>query len=231
MIKLSLVIPCYNESKNLPLLLERCSLIANPEEVEVIIVDNGSNDSTQEVLQNILKNYPGCRSVRIEVNQGYGFGIMTGLKSAKGELMGWTHADLQTDPKDVLDALKFFNKSEDLIFCKGRRFGRPILDVLFTISMSFFETILLGKLMWDINAQPTIFSRHFFEKWQNPLNDFSLDLYAYYMAKKFKLKVCRFPVKFGERAYGISHWNIDWKSKWNFIKRTISYSINLRRNV
>ena len=128
-------------------------------------------------------------------------------------------------------ALKFFNKSEDLIFCKGRRFGRPILDVLFTISMSFFETILLGKLMWDINAQPTIFSRHFFEKWQNPPNDFSIDLYAYYMAKKFNLKVCRFPVKFGERAYGISHWNIDWKSKWNFIKRTISYSINLRRNV
>tara|TARA_B100000575_G_C22685701_1_gene416428 strand:+ start:56 stop:313 length:258 start_codon:yes stop_codon:yes gene_type:complete len=85
--------------------------------------------------------------------------------------------------------------------------------------------------MWDINAQPTIFSRQFFQNWKNPPNDFSLDLYAYYQAKRNKLKIIRFPVKFGERAFGISHWNFSLKSKWNFVKRTIIYSINLKKNI
>lgn len=225
------MIPCYNESQNLPLLLDRCALIANPEQIEVIIVDNGSNDSTQEVLQSLLKNYPGCRSIRVEVNKGYGFGILEGLRSARGELIGWTHADLQTDPKDVLNAMKFFNESKDDVFCKGRRYGRPLFDMLFTIGMSFFESMLLRKFMWDINAQPTVFSRSFFCRWQNPPHDFSLDLYAYFMAKKLNLKICRFPVKFSDRAFGSSHWNINFKSKLNFIKRTLTYSFTLKKDL
>ena len=50
--------------------------------------------------------------------------------------------------------------------------------------MSLFETIYIGKALWDINAQPNIFHRQFFEGWSNPPFDFSLDLYALYMSKK-----------------------------------------------
>ena len=97
--------------------------------------------------------------------------------------------------------------------------------------MSIFETILLGKRLSDINAQPTMFSRKFFETWENPPNDFSLDLFAYYFAKKNKLTVVRFPVFFGKRLHGISHWNIDFRSKLKFINRTIKYSFKLRINL
>jgi GMP synthase (glutamine-hydrolysing) len=77
--KFSLIIPCYNEAANLPLLLERCKALAAKSEVEVILVDNGSTDSTPQVLLNLLPRYPGCRTVRVEKNQGYGFGILSGL--------------------------------------------------------------------------------------------------------------------------------------------------------
>lgn len=230
-VKFSLVIPCYNEAANLPLFLERCKLLAAKPDVEVLLVDNGSTDGTSAVLKKLLPKFKGCRSIRVEKNQGYGFGILSGLKAANGEILGWTHADMQTDPLDVLLGLELFEKYGDDIFVKGRRYGRPFMDVVFTVGMSVFETILLMRPMWDINAQPTMFSRKFFETWTAPPDDFALDLYAYYLARSRGLNVHRFSVKFGERAHGISHWNINWAAKRKFISRTIDFSIELRRNL
>ncbi len=227
----SLVIPCYNEAENLDLLLNRCKQVAEKPNIEVILVDNGSTDNSQEVLQNLLSKYPGCRSIRVKKNQGYGFGILTGLREAQGEFLGWTHADMQTDPVDVLQGLKVFEQEGHDVFVKGRRYGRPIGDVLFTAGMSVFETVLLGRRMWDINAQPTMFSKKFFDTWQTPPNDFSLDLYAYYQAHMADLKVHRFRVLFGERAHGVSHWNVDWAAKRKFIRRTVDFSLELRKEL
>lgn len=228
--KFSLVIPCYNEAANIPLLLNRSRDIAEQDNIEVVLVDNGSTDHSPQVLQDVLPQYPGCRCVRVEVNQGYGFGILSGLRAARGDILGWTHADMQTDPQDALRGLKLFEKHGDNIFVKGCRYGRPFADVVFTVGMSVFETLLLTKPMWDINAQPTMFSRSFFDMWAEPPYDFSLDLYAYYQAHIKGLKVRRFPVRFGERAHGVSHWNVDWATKRKFIRRTIDFSFQLKRN-
>jgi glycosyltransferase involved in cell wall biosynthesis len=229
--KFSLVIPCYNEAANLPLLLERCKNITSHAGYEVILVDNGSTDNSPQVLRDLLPRYPGCRNVRVDKNQGYGFGIVSGLKAANGDILGWTHADMQTDPCDVLDGLEIFDRHGMNSFVKGKRYGRPLSDTLFTIGMSVFESILLAKPMWDINAQPTMFSRAFFESWQEPPYDFSLDLYSYYKAHHNHLDIHRFPVKFGERAHGVSHWNVNWAAKRKFIRRTVEFSLQLRRNL
>ena len=231
MTSFSLIIPCYNEAKNLPLLLERCRRLVSQPGVEVVLVDNGSTDDSPAVLQALLPSYPGCRSVRVEQNQGYGFGILAGLKNATGDILGWTHADMQTDPQDALRGLELFEKHGLNCFVKGRRYGRPLADVAFTIGMSFFETMLLAKPLWDINAQPTMFSRQFFETWREPPHDFSLDLFAYYQARVAGLEVHRFPVLFGARAHGVSHWNVNWTSKWKFIRRTVDFSLELRRSL
>lgn len=228
--KLSLIIPCYNEVANLPLLLQRCESLMNSD-IEVILVDNGSTDNSAEVLRDILTKYPKCRSVRVEVNQGYGFGILSGLKAATGDLLAWTHADMQTDPEDLFRGLEFFKTQGCDIFVKGLRIKRPFADLFFTIGMAIFETLLLRTRLWDVNAQPNIFSRRFFETWVNPPHDFSLDLYVYYTACKQGLPVFRFPVEFGERAHGISHWNVNWASKKKFIMRTIDFSFELKKRL
>jgi glycosyltransferase involved in cell wall biosynthesis len=228
--KLSLVIPCYNESANLPLLLERCASL-NRADIEVILVDNGSTDNSPEVLRALLPKYPRCRSVRVPVNQGYGFGILYGLKASTGELLAWTHADMQTDPKDLLKGLEIFKAYGNNIYVKGRRIKRPFSDVFFTIGMSVFETFLLRTRLSDINAQPNMFPRCFFETWVNPPYDFSLDLYAYFTARNQDLPVYRFPVEFGERANGVSHWNVNWEAKKKFILRTIDFSFELKKRL
>jgi glycosyltransferase involved in cell wall biosynthesis len=229
--RLSLVIPCYNESANLPLLLERCQEVTRMLDAEVVLVDNGSTDESPLVLIELLPRYPGCRSVRVERNQGYGYGILEGLRAARGEILGWTHADMQTDPQDALRGMALFEQYGPNIFAKGRRYGRPFGDVVFTVGMSVFETVLLGKPMWDINAQPTMFSRAFFESWHEPPNDFSLDLFAYYQARRMGLAVHRFPVRFGERAHGVSHWNVNWAAKRKFIRRTVDFSMQLNKRL
>jgi polyisoprenyl-phosphate glycosyltransferase len=85
--------------------------------------------------------------------------------------------------------------------------------------------------LWDINAQPNIFHRTFFEAWQSPPHDFALDLFAYYQARKCKLDIVRFDVLFPERLHGVSTWNTGLKSKLRFIKRTIEFSVKLRRSL
>ena len=229
--KFSLVIPCYNEAKNIPLLLERCAVFNGRDDFEIILVDNGSTDASSKVLKELLPQYSSCKTVRVEENQGYGFGILSGLREAQGDVIGWTHADLQTDPQDVLQAVDFFKESPVKTFVKGKRYGRPFMDIIFTVGMSVFETFLLKKRMWDINAQPTLFSKEFFDSWTEPPHDFSLDLYAYYQAHMHKLKIYRFPVRFGERAHGTSHWNVNWSAKKKFIQRTFQFSLELKKRL
>ena len=78
---LSLIIPCFNEERNIPFLLSKCNDAFYQKEIEVVLVDNGSSDDTQTILTKLLPKYPFIKMVRIENNLGYGHGILTGLKA------------------------------------------------------------------------------------------------------------------------------------------------------
>lgn len=232
MIRFSIVVPCYNEAKNIPLILERFQGVIDSDEVEVVLVDNGSTDGSKCVFEQLLPRYSFAQLVTVPVNKGYGFGILSGLRHARGEYLGWTHADMQTDPKDVLRACEIVKARYDKdVYVKGTRKGRSLFDLFFTVGMSCFETVYLGSHLWDINAQPNVFHREFFDSWKNPPYDFSLDLYALYMARKQHLKIIRFPVLFSKRIHGASSWNDGIASKMKFIKRTFAFSTQLKRGL
>jgi len=231
--KLSIIVPCYNESNNIPLILEKFSLVIHRDDTEVLLVNNGSTDNSQQILNELLPKYPFARVVNVEQNKGYGYGIISGLNEAKGEFLGYTHADMQTDPADPLRALDVIEGqlAPENCFVKGDRKGRPLFDQFFTYGMSLFESLYLGTKLWDINAQPNIFHRSFFESIKdNCPFDFSLDLYFLYMAKKNDLNLLRIKVEFPERIHGESTWNNGLASKWKFIKRTLDFSVKLKKD-
>ena len=93
--KLSIIIPCFNEELSLNKLVNNCLEYIN-NDVEIILVDNGSTDNTFESLLSFSLPF-NLIPIRVEKNIGYGNGILCGLKEAKGEVLSWTHADLQTD--------------------------------------------------------------------------------------------------------------------------------------
>ena len=232
-IRLSIVVPCYNEEKNIPLILERFNTVIEGHAIEVILVNNGSTDQSSAMIKKLLPLYPFARCVSIGVNQGYGFGILCGLKEARGEFIGWTHADMQTDPYDVIKALSLLetHKLQPNLYIKGSRKGRPFFDTFFTIGMSCFESVYLRTGLWEINAQPNIFHRSFYATWKNPPHDFALDLYVYYQAKKQHLRLIRLTVQFPERVHGTSSWNTSFSQKLKFIRRTFAFSYKLKRTL
>ncbi len=236
--KISIVVPCYNEKDNIEALVKRFSEILKlpgkigyRDDIEVVFVDNGSTDGSDFIFKSILKNYTFGVHHRININKGYGYGIKEGLKKANNEFVGWTHADLQTDPSDILRAVEIIKeeKCRKDIFIKGKRYGRKNSDKIFTFGMSVLESLLFCTKLVDINAQPSICHKDFISLAPEAPNDFSLDLYYFALARKLKFKIRRFDVYFGPRVHGNSSWNISWGSKFRFIVRTVTFSFKLLR--
>ena len=109
--KYSLVIPCFNEAENiLPLIDKLKNNILKKKKIEVILVNNGSTDNTLSILKDQEKKFSNIVIVNIKTNIGYGNGIISGLKKSTGNIVGWTHADLQTDPNDFLIGIDLFKE-------------------------------------------------------------------------------------------------------------------------
>lgn len=234
---LSIIIPCYNESGNIKLLVDRfVKVVAANQNVEIIFVNNGSTDNSAEVLEDELKKYLNLpfRVVTVEKNQGYGHGILQGLHHAKGETLAWTHADMQTDPLDLLTGFDLYKKNASkypILLVKGKRKNRPWLDEFFTKGMELFASFMLKTPLNDINAQPKIFSSEFFDqiKEHAPF-DFSLDLYFLYQATKWG-QVLDFPVYFSNRLHGEAKGGGSLKTKYKLTKRTLTYIIEARKKL
>jgi glycosyltransferase involved in cell wall biosynthesis len=195
--------------------------------VGFILVNNGSTDNSDKTFLDLVAGSTSIKYVSLAHNQCYGGGILAGLAQASAPVTGWTHADLQTPLADCLIGVSLIENGQD--FAKGRRIGRRASDKLFSLGMGLFESILFRSRLFEINAQPTIFRAELAKKWKNPPSDFSLDLYALVMASKNEARIARFPVKFLPRQFGESKWNIGFRSRFKFIKRTLSYSYVLRK--
>ena len=233
---LSVILPCYNESSNIVGIISSIkSALQGRNDVEIILVDNGSTDSTPQVMEQALQGEHNkqFKTLRIEKNIGYGHGIMEGVRIASGEVIAWTHADLQTDPADVLEAYKIFVDHPEYPNCilKGRRVGRNPLDALFTGGMSILSTLLLREHFSDVNAQPKMFHRNFLEKLTESPKDFSLDLYLLYQARVQKYQILEHHVNFGKRLFGESKGGGTLKGKLRLIQRTWKYMIKLKREL
>jgi glycosyltransferase involved in cell wall biosynthesis len=95
MIKVSVIIPVYNEAATLPLILEK---VQKTKPAEIIIVDDGSTDGTKNFLDNYRNK--NVKILRHETNQGKGAAIHTALKEAGQDVVIIQDADLEYDPAD-----------------------------------------------------------------------------------------------------------------------------------
>ena len=101
---LSIVIPVFNEVDYLYKLFDQIKLYFNKENVEIIVVDDGSTDGSSNVLKQLKKkeNYKFIlKLIKLDINSGKGKAIQTGIKNSEGEYILLQDADLELDTKDA----------------------------------------------------------------------------------------------------------------------------------
>lgn len=151
--KLSIVVPIYNEEKTLQIILER--ILDQPMEKEVILVDDGSTDRTREILASL--DHPDIRVILQPENQGKGAALRAGFAKATGDIVLIQDADLEYDPKeygaliqpiedgvaDVVYGARFLGGPHRVLYFwhyVGNKLLTLITNVLFNVNLNDMET-------------------------------------------------------------------------------------------
>lgn len=145
--KLSVVIPAYNEAKNIKsgVLDEVMAYLKSVDYTyEVLIVDDGSTDATRELVRKFIKNKNSWQLVE-NPHGGKAFTVMTGLLAAKGDVALFTDMDQATPISEVEKFFPKFDEGCDIVIGSrhGRR-GAPLVRKLSAWGFSIFRNIILG---------------------------------------------------------------------------------------
>lgn len=186
--ELSIVVPSYNEALHLERVITtmaRAFLTANLD-YEICIVNNGSRDATNTVIEKLKSADQRITGITIAVNRGYGGGILAGLAGARGRVLGWTHADGQADPNDII---RLFHKmrSEHRELGKAVRvvsFEPRIRKILSALYYAIFQ-VLFWSPYRDMNGTPKLLTRNAMEK-------FSLESQDWFIDPEFVIKALRY---------------------------------------
>jgi glycosyltransferase involved in cell wall biosynthesis len=148
--KVTVVIPVYNESATLRQVVEK--VLAAPFELEVVCVDDGSRDGSRELLAELANLHPQLRIFLQPRNQGKGAALRRGIKEATGDFVIIQDADLEYDPGDYPILLEpLIQGSADVVF--GSRFqgGKPHRVLYFWHSVGNYLLTLLSNCLTNIN--------------------------------------------------------------------------------
>lgn len=201
--KLSVIIPVYNEVGNIEEILKRVK--ATKKASEIIVVDDGSQDGTRE----ILKNLDGKEKVRVilhEKNQGKGAAVRTGMDAAQGEIMLIQDADLEYDPRDYDKLLQPLEEGiADVVY--GSRFlGGPRRATMFwhmvaNRLLTFMTNILYDTILSDMETGYKVFRRKVVEGMTIHAKRF--DFEPEFTAKVLKrhYRIYEAPISFNPRDY------------------------------
>jgi glycosyltransferase involved in cell wall biosynthesis len=118
-LKLSIVIPVYNEEATLRAIVER--VLATPFEKEILLVDDGSRDRSREIMAELQREHPQVRCLYHERNRGKGAALSTGFREVQGDVVIIQDADLEYDPNDYAALLRpILEGKADVVY--GSRF-------------------------------------------------------------------------------------------------------------
>jgi dolichol-phosphate mannosyltransferase len=115
-IAFSLIVPTYNEAKNVSALVDRITILLDPvypQDYEIIIVDDNSPDGTWAVAQSIMPDYPQLRVMRRQTERGLSTAVIRGWQVARGAFLGVIDGDLQHPPEVLLGLLEKIREGND----------------------------------------------------------------------------------------------------------------------
>jgi glycosyltransferase involved in cell wall biosynthesis len=228
MIKLSVVIPCYNECKTVSKIIEKIKKL-NQFDIEIIIVDDFSTDGTREILENLAKN-KALNLILNKENYGKGFSVREGIKNAKNDIIIIQDADLEYDPEDYYKMVKpIIDNNADVVF--GSRFvGSEEKRVLyFWHSLGNKFLTLLSNIFTNLNLSDMeccykAFKSEIIKNIDLKENRFGLEPEVTAKIAKKNLRIYEVGVRYYGRKYSEGK-KITWKDGFSALRCIILYSL------
>jgi len=221
--KLSVVIPCFNEAGTIRAVLDR--VLAAPFTKEVIVVDDGSTDGTRDLLKTVVDR--DVVVVLHEANRGKGAALRTGFGRATGDIVIVQDADLEYDPAEYARLLKpILEEKADVVY--GSRFGGETQRVLFfwhyvgnrflTLLSNMFTNLNLS----DMETCYKVFRASLLPRLKLRSNRFGFEPEFTAKVARLGCRIYEVPISYYGRGYDAGK-KITWKDGFSAIGCIIRY--------
>jgi len=203
---LSLFFPCYNDAGTIGSMVSAADVVASEftDDYEILVIDDGSSDSSRAILKDLGKKFPRLRLVFHEKNMGYGAVIRRGLQETSKDLVFYTDGDGQYDVYNLRHLLPIMQDGVDVV--NGYKIMRndPWVRILIGELYIFLMRLLFGFRIRDIDCDFRLMRRMIFERISLTRDSGVICLE---MVKKLELAgfhFAEYPVSHYHRLYGKS---------------------------
>ena len=212
--KLSLVIPVYNEAGHLKSVVDRLRTVSWPCDVEYVFVDDCSKDGSWEVLQEYAKSF-AMTAVRQPQNGGKGAALRRGFELTTGDIIAVQDADFEYAPEDLAELVKpILADRADVIYGSRYRKNSPTVHRTFHYIvnrlLTLLSNILSGLYLSDMETCYKVFKAEILKPIKLECNRFGFEPEITAKIAKLKVRVHEYPIQYFPRNY-LEGKKINWK--------------------
>lgn len=226
--KLSLVVPVYNEIRTLKEVVPVLYSVPLPIESEWIFIDDKSTDGSLAVLKELAKTYP-MKLIEHEKNMGKGAAVIRGFKEATGDLIMIQDADLEYDPRDILKLLEpFMNDQADVVY--GSRFKKNATQVHRTYHyfvnrfLTLMSNLFSGIYLTDMETCYKIFRGDLLKSMQLQSQRFGIEVELTAYLGKVRARIFELPISYFPRTR-LQGKKISWKDGVAALRHLIHFNL------